>query len=193
MSIKKFKISYMPIISAIILLIIGLLLLIFPQTFLHSLELILGILFLVLGIEQIAYSIFSKDRILIPSFNLTQGIVHLALAILLLFRPNLSQTVFGIIVGVWVISSATLKLNVVIQKSNLKLPWGWDLVDCLIKFALGIILILKPFKGFALWTMFAGGYFIVIAIDFLITAFYLDKLFQPVKEEKKKRRNKKKQ
>ena len=33
MSIKKFKISYMPIISAIILLIIGLLLLIFPQTF----------------------------------------------------------------------------------------------------------------------------------------------------------------
>ena len=186
MSIKKFKISYMPIISAIILLIIGLLLLIFPQTFLHSLELILGILFLVLGIEQIAYSVFSKDRILIPSFNLTQGIVHLALAILLLFRPNLSQTVFGIIVGVWVISSATLK-------SNLKLPWGWDLVDCLIKFALGIILILKPFKGFALWTMFAGGYFIVIAIDFLITAFYLDKLFQPVKEEKKKRKNKKKQ
>ncbi len=63
----------------------------------------------------------------------------------------------------------------------------------IIKFALGIILILKPFKGFALWTMFAGGYFIVIAIDFLITAFYLDKLFQPVKEEKKKRRNKKKQ
>ena len=135
MSIKKFKTSYMPVISAIILFIIGLLLLIFPQTFLKSLELILGILFLILGIEQILYSIFSKDKILIPSFNLTQGIVHLALAILLLFRPNLSQTVFGVIVGVWVISSATLKLNVVVQKSNLNLPWGWDLIDCFIKFA----------------------------------------------------------
>ena len=157
MSIKKFKISYMPVISAIILFIIGLLLLIFPQTFLKSLELILGILFLILGIEQILYSIFSKDKILIPSFNLTQ-------------------------------------LNVVVQKSNLNLPWGWDLIDCFIKFALGIILILKPFKGFELWTMFAGGYFIIIAIDFLVTAFYLDKLFQPIKVEKKKyqKANKKK-
>ena len=190
MSIKKFKISYMPVISAIILFIIGLLLLIFPQTFLKSLELILGILFLILGIEQILYSIFSKDKILIPSFDLTQGIVHLALAILLLFRPNLSQTVFGVIVGVWVISSATLKLNVVVQKSNLNLPWGWDLIDCFIKFALWIILILKPFKGFELWTMFAGGYFIIIAIDFLVTAFYLDKLFQPIKVEKKKNKKK---
>ena len=59
MSMKRFKISYMPIISAIILLLIGLLLLIFPQTFLNSLELILGVLFLILGIEQITYSIFS--------------------------------------------------------------------------------------------------------------------------------------
>ena len=37
MSMKRFKISYMPIISAIILLLIGLLLLIFPQAFLNSL------------------------------------------------------------------------------------------------------------------------------------------------------------
>ena len=104
---RKFKVSYMPIISAALLLMIGLLLLIFPQTFIKSIEFILGIIFLVLGIEQVMYSIFSKDKILIPSFNLTQGIIHLALAILLLFRPNLSQTVLGMIVGVWVISSAT--------------------------------------------------------------------------------------
>lgn len=184
---RKFKVSYMPIISAALLLMIGLLLLIFPQTFIKSIEFILGIIFLVLGIEQVMYSIFFKDKILIPSFNLTQGIIHLALAILLLFRPNLSQTVLGMIVGVWVISSATLKLNVVIQKSNLKLPWIWDFVDCLLKFILGIILMLKPFKGFALWTMFAGGYIIVIAIDFLVTAIYLDQLFKPMTKKKKRK------
>lgn len=184
---RRFKVSYMPMISAVLLLIIGLLLLIFPQSFLHSLEFIMGVLFLVLGIEQILYSIFAKERILIPTFHLTQGIVHLTLAILLLFRPNLSQTVFGIIVGVWVISSATLKLNVVFQKSSLKLPYKWDLLDCFIKFVLGIILLLNPFDGFALWTMFAGGYLVMIAIDFFVTAIYLDKLFQPEhKKEKKK-------
>lgn len=184
---RRFKVSYMPMISAVLLLIIGLLLLIFPQSFLHSLEFIMGVLFLVLGIEQILYSIFAKERILIPTFHLTQGIVHLTLAILLLFRPNLSQTVFGIIVGVWVISSATLKLNVVFQKSSLKLPYKWDLLDCFIKFVLGIILLLNPFDGFALWTMFAGGYLVMIAVDFIVTAIYLDKLFQPEhKKEKKK-------
>lgn len=187
---RRFKVSYMPMISAVLLLIIGLLLLIFPQSFLHSLEFIMGVLFLVLGIEQILYSIFAKERILIPTFHLTQGIVHLALAILLLFRPNLSQTVFGIIVGVWVISSATLKLNVVFQKSSLKLPYKWDLLDCFIKFVLGIILLLNPFDGFALWTMFAGGYLVMIAIDFFVTAIYLDKLFQPEHKKEKKRKKK---
>lgn len=187
---RRFKVSYMPMISAVLLLIIGLLLLIFPQSFLHSLEFIMGVLFLVLGIEQILYSIFAKERILIPTFHLTQGIVHLTLAILPLFRPNLSQTVFGIIVGVWVISSATLKLNVVFQKSSLKLPYKWDLLDCFIKFVLGIILLLNPFDGFALWTMFAGGYLVMIAIDFFVTAIYLDKLFQPEHKKEKKRKKK---
>ncbi|MBS7020497.1 MAG: DUF308 domain-containing protein [Firmicutes bacterium] len=175
---KKLRWGYMPLISAGILFIIGILLLIFPAQFLKGINQVLGILLLIIGIEQIIYGIFSKDTILLPNFSLTQGVVSFVLSMLLLFRPNLSNTVIGIIVGIWVVSSATLKLNVVFQKSSLKLPWGWDLLDCFLKFVFGFILIFKPFKGFTLWTMFAGGYLIMIAIDLLITAIYIDKVFR---------------
>jgi uncharacterized membrane protein HdeD (DUF308 family) len=77
-------------------------------------------------------------------FLLWRGILAVLVGILLLISPFGSATVFGIIVGAWMVVDglSTVGLSFDLKKQNTS--WGWVLTDGIIQTLFGLLVLLFP-------------------------------------------------
>ncbi len=91
-------------------------------------------------------------------FLLWRGILAILVGILLLISPFTSATVFGIIVGAWMMVDglSTIGLSVDLKKRNA--PWGWVLADGIIQTLFGLLVILFPVTFAVVSAFFVLGF-----------------------------------
>ncbi len=173
---KRWKL--MPILSAILFILAGIWFILDPKEITEILPFVIGTVILFVGIEQIIYSIGTREYTLLPGFRLTQGIISTLLGIVFIMKQDFSLIVLGLILGVWAIIVGSIKLNVALQEKTLQLSWGWDLILGLFQIIFGFILIFHPFAGISTWILVVGVYFIVIGITILLSVYHFDKLLK---------------
>ncbi len=169
---KLNKFLYSSIIISIIMFIIGLIFIIYPEVSFTTITYILSILLIVNGI----YFLIEKESSIFFSSFLTLGVVELLLGIIMLVNPDIVKTLFPIVAGIIMITKSTLdlRLSILLYRNNIN-SWLSLLICSIISIICGLIIILNPSIGTIALTTFLGILITVYSISNIIDTIIFKK------------------
>ena len=154
---------YTSLISSALFIILGLILIIFPETSLNIIRWIIVILLMLIGI----YSLIVDTNKTWLSFNaFSTDVLSIIFAVILIAYPKTLSMLLPIVLGIWIISFSSfgLKLSLTLRKFE-EINWLVPLFISLLSIACGIILIINPLGSMITITKFIG----IVMISFSIT------------------------
>lgn len=162
---KLNKFLYSSIIISIIMFIIGLIFIIYPEVSFTTITYILSILLIVNGI----YFLIEKESSIFFSSFLTLGVIELLLGIIMLVNPDIVKTLFPIVAGIIMITKSTLdlRLSILLYRNNIN-SWLSLLICSIISIICGLIIIVNPSIGTIALTTFLGILITVYSISNII-------------------------
>ena len=162
---KLNKFLYSSIIISIIMFIIGLIFIIYPEVSFTTITYTLSILLIVNGI----YFLIEKESSIFFSSFLTLGVVELLLGIIMLVNPDIVKTLFPIVAGIIMITKSTLdlRLSILLYRNNIN-SWLSLLICSIISIICGLIIILNPSIGTIALTTSLGILITVYSISNII-------------------------
>ncbi|MDD5936317.1 MAG: DUF308 domain-containing protein [Clostridiales bacterium] len=142
---------------AIIFIILGGILLIWPKTTLEFICKIIGIVFLICGILKIL-GYFSKDVFQLAfQFDLGLGIVTIIVGLVMIFRTGHLVEVVSASIGIFILVDAALKIQTAVDAKRFGIERWWIiLIISLVVTVVGILLIVMPWKTTELVTRLIG-------------------------------------
>lgn len=169
---KLNKFLYSSIIISIIMFIIGLIFIIYPEVSFTTITYILSILLIVNGI----YFLIEKESSIFFSSFLTLGVVELLLGIIMLVNPDIVKTLFPIVAGIIMITKSTLdlRLSILLYRNNIN-SWLSLLICSIISIICGLIIIVNPSIGTIALTTFLGILITVYSISNIIDTIIFKK------------------
>lgn len=169
---KLNKFLYSSIIISIIMFIIGLIFIIYPEVSFTTITYILSILLIVNGI----YFLIEKESSIFFSSFLTLGVIELLLGIIMLVNPDIIKTLFPIVAGIIMITKSTLdlRLSILLYRNNIN-SWLSLLICSIISIICGLIIILNPSIGTIALTTFLGILITVYSISNIIDTIIFKK------------------
>ena len=153
--LKIAKTGYLVLSALLILAGVGLAF--FSDTFYPILAVLLGILFLVFGAVKLA-GFFSKDPYqLVFESDLVFGILYLALGLLLLLRPAHTMAFFGIVSGLMLLADGLTRVRIALDARPFGIrAWWLILVSAIATAILGVVLLFHPSEGTQVLTQLLG-------------------------------------
>lgn len=144
--LKNLKANYM--ITAMICVVIGLVLIIWPGTSTQVVCMVLGGVLLGYGIIQVVLYLFLKERTLISQGMLILGIIFSVLGAWVLLKPEMIIMAVPVIMGIIIMIHG---LHNAVQAIDLKKmgydKWWLALLFGLLTVAFGALLVFNPFKA----------------------------------------------
>ncbi len=141
MAEKLNKFLYSSIIISVLMFVLGMLFIIFPEMSFETITYILSVVLIINGL----YFIIEKESSFFFEGFLTLGIIQLLLGIILILNPILMKTLFPIFVGIVMVTKSTLdfRLSLLLKKYGYK-NWLSILIFSIISIICGLIIIVKP-------------------------------------------------
>ena len=170
--LKNFE-KYSILISSL-LIILGAFLLVQPLKSLEVAIIFFAAIMIVNGISSF-FSYFMLDRAeRLFSLELVTGIVTILTGTLMyLYRTDLIN-IFPVILGIWIIASNLIKMQLSINLSVFRgSNWFLLLIMQVLMVILGIILITNPFSSIVALTTLAGSFLMISETDSLIEIIYV--------------------
>ena len=154
-TMRAAKIGY--IIMSALFCVIGLVLMLVPETAFTWLGRLLGISIIVFGgIKLMGY--FSRDLFRLAfQYDLAFGILLVVLGILTLSHPNDTMGFLAVILGIPVLADGLFKIQIALdsQRFGIRL-WWLILILAALTCVVGIVLVFRPAVGILVMTMFMG-------------------------------------
>ncbi len=142
---KGLKVNYTA--SALICVVLGLILLIWPGTTTQIVCMLLGVVLLAYGVLQIGIYLLTKERNIISQGMLLLGIIFSVIGVWILLKPEMIIMAVPVIVGVLIVVHA---IHNITQALSLKRDgyerWWVAFVLGIVTAAFGLVLIFKPFS-----------------------------------------------
>lgn len=151
----------------VIVILVGSVLLIFPQTIIQFLAVIIGALLLLTGI----FNGFSLIKNKTKGFIL-KGFVSVSLIVLgiyVLTNTNVTITFIGIIIGIFAILSAVDRFSVAMERKKLGFPVGTTVAFGVINLAFGIGMMVASVYVMSFLLVLVGIYLILAGIMIIIS------------------------
>ena len=147
--------------GGLVLLGFGLILVFWPEFAIHVFPPIIGLVLLLVGIEEMVHLILHRTRIASPPLKLAQSLVHIMVALVFLLKRGPSFPFFEVLLSLYVLFSAILHLSLVISALQNRLPFLLELLESILQLVLGLLLLLTPFSSTVLWVRILGIHFLV--------------------------------
>lgn len=157
--------------KTLILGLVGLVLVLMPDTLNKILGIIVGVVLLVMGIAGIYQYLQNKIG---TSASLVSGIFYSILGSIILLYPGSVVRAIAIGIGISLTISGLVKVKWSFTLKGLDSTWIGTLVIGILTTILGIVLIFSPFSGDAI-TKITGAFLVVVAIFDLIDNYFLQK------------------
>ncbi len=142
--IQKFfkKSGWISILESIIFALLGLVLIYNADTTVKIISSMLGIIFIIVGTCKIINWISSGGRYSLYNLDLFYGLIAIAIGVVAIMYSGAIETVFRVIVGVWIIYMSIIRMSLAlkIKKLDSKI-WIWTLVLAVLMFVCGIYII----------------------------------------------------
>lgn len=159
------KLSQISTITSIIFIVVGIFLIIKPETTLSLISYILGIIILVNGIMNLIRYFSNREKGNLYDFGCISGIMSVVVAIIFISSPNMIASIIPLMLGVWILVNGVVKLQFSMNLRNYQNSnWVRSMIISGLSIVLGIILILNPFKGAVVLTQIIGAFLIGYAI-----------------------------
>ena len=180
--LKIAKTGYL-VLSALLLLA-GVGLTFFSDTFYPILTVLLGVLFLAFGIVKLV-GFFSKDPYqLVFETDLVFGILYLVFGLLLFIRPAHTMAFFGIMFGLILLADGLTRVRIALDARPFGIrAWWLILVSALVTAILGVVLLFHPGEGTKVLTQLLGISLMVdgvMNISTILTAVRILRAARPV-------------
>lgn len=166
------KFLYSSIIISVLMLVIGMIFIIFPEVSFKTITYILAIILIVNGI----YFIFEKEASLFFSSFLTLGIIEILLGAVMLLNPDIMKTLFPIVAGIVMVTKSTLDLRMSLLLKKYEYDTWLSIFICsLIAIISGIIIIINPSIGTMALTVSLGILITINSISSIIDTIIFKK------------------
>ncbi len=138
------KSGWISIIESIIFALLGLLLICNPERTVKVIAYILGGIFILIGSLKIVNYIQTKGNYNLYNYDLVYGILAIVIGLVSIIYTSTIGTVFRIIIGVWIIYSATVRASSSLKLRNLKTKvWIYSIILSILIFMCGLYVILN--------------------------------------------------
>lgn len=152
----------LPMAVAVIFLLLGVALLAWPEAVIGVFPPLLGVVLLLVGVQGTAHTLVMWRRLPAPGFALLRGLVNLVVGVIFLVRRDVSLVFMSVLFGAYVLVGAALDFVAVIRDRKER-PAVWtDLAESLLNLVLGVLLLVSPFTGQALWARVLGLHFVLV-------------------------------
>ena len=142
--LKSLKANYT--LSAVICVVIGLVLMIWPGTSTQLVCMVLGSVLLVYGLLQLALYLFARERTLYLQGMLILGIIFSVLGVWILLKPEIVIAAVPIIMGVIIIIHGLHNISQAISLNKMGYDnWWLALLFGILTAVLGGVLVYNPF------------------------------------------------
>ncbi len=173
--------------SAAVYIILGIIMIIFPDFINDFFSTIVGVLILLFGVSQLAIYASKSSYGGMIKITLGLGVVGTLAGIYILLNPKFITSIIPLISGLIIIVNA---LNKVKQSAELKAAnydkWWYTLISALVLLTLGFLLIANPFAAVEVIIRTLGIILIVEGIyDIVTVASYSSEVNRVVKTIKK--------
>ena len=174
-TMRAAKIGY--IIMSVLFCVIGLVLILVPETVFTWLGRLLGIFVIVFGgIKLVGY--FSRDLFRLAfQYDLAFGILLVVLGILTLSHPNDTMGFLAVILGIPVLADGLFKIQIALDARRFGIRrWWLILILAALTCVVGIVLVFRPAVGILVMTMFMGVSLLLDGILNLCVALFTVKI-----------------
>lgn len=120
--VEKFlkRSSWTDIVISIIFVIFGALLIAKPNETVGAISIILGILFIAMGVLKLVEYYTSDSR---EDWLLTLALISVVLGIVILFASEAILSIFRVIIGIWIIATGIMDLQTILVWKEVKSPY----------------------------------------------------------------------
>ena len=174
-TMRAAKIGY--IIMSALFCVIGLVLMLVPETAFTWLGRLLGLSMIVFGgIKLVGY--FSRDLFRLAfQYDLAFGILLVVLGILTLSHPNDTMGFLAVILGIPVLADGLFKIQIALDSRRFGIRrWWLILILAVLTCVVGIVLVFRPAVGILVMTMFMGVSLLLDGILNLCVALFTVKI-----------------
>ena len=167
---KTDKLTNMSIISTFVFCIIGIILMVFPDSSLRFISYAVAVLFMAAGIFFILRSTNHKSL-----FDTTTiGVCMLIPGVIIMLHPELLETIIPIFVGAWIIVNSIVRIRMALALHDIPgSNYIFSIVLAVLEFICGILLVVNPQTGSLSLTAFMGIMLLIYSISDLIDLLVL--------------------
>lgn len=133
------KSGWTSILESVIFAILGVILICKPEGTVKAISIILGLIFVVIGITKIMAYISTKGKNDFYNYDLVYGIMAIVIGIVAMTCGNTIIEMFRIIIGIWIIYSSLIRFNTSLKLKTLKSSvWIYSLILAIVMFICGL-------------------------------------------------------
>ena len=130
------------LVTSIIFAILALILIAKPDETIKFFGIVLGIMFVLVGLYKIINYVQNKGKYDFYNYDIAYGFIAIILGIVTICYSTQIGAIFRIIIGLWIVYSAILRINLSIKlKAIASNVWLYSLIIALIMAACGIFII----------------------------------------------------
>lgn len=160
------------LLTALLTIIIGIVLLLLPNATNKVVGIIVGIIFLIEGINSV-YKYFHREGAKLYNLNLIFGVLYALLGVVIILYPFTVVEFVTVCLGIYMIINGASKVNYALWlKRGNEESWLITLATGILIAIVGILVIFNPFASLTL-TKLAGAFLIITGIlDFMDTILF---------------------
>lgn len=178
------KLFRMSIFTSIFFIMIGLFLILKPETTITTISYILGAIIMVTGIIFLIKYFSNKEMYGVFSGDLVYGVMSTIVGLILILNPTAIAKIIPFILGIWIIISSVTKIQYSLQlKAYNNKAWVTTMIIAGITFIWGLLLLFDPFEGAMVITQIIGLFILVYAILDLVEVSIIKKNLKDLKKE----------
>ena len=168
-SIQKFK--RLGIFYGVLLAVIGVVLVLYPEKVVSFIGLLLGIFFLGTGVMR-CYTLIRtwNERGAFRSFSMALAILLILLGIFLLLYRNIAVAFISVMIGIFALISAADRYSVIKARKALDLPITNTVISGLLHFVFGLVMVAMPLFGASLIIIVTGIYLVTAGIMAILSS-----------------------
>lgn len=137
------KSGWMSIIESLIFAVLGIILVWKPNEIMAMISYIIGAIFITVGVIKIINYIKEKGKNDLYNYELIFGIMAAVIGLVVIVYSNTISTIFGIIIGIWIIYSSVVRASSALKLKAIKTNiWIYSLILAIIMFICGLYIIL---------------------------------------------------
>ncbi len=179
--VNKFKSMYrMSVVFSIVLFLLGVFLLVQPETTLNVVSYTIGTFLIVWGIIPVLTFLSNKDNNKYLEVSFIIGVFALIIGIVIMLNPKLIVSIIPFVIGVWMVINGITKLSYSLSLNKENDARNSIILSILI-LVCGIILVFNPFSGAVVLTQVIGISVIMYALIDLADCFTLRKIIKQTK------------